>query len=233
MARIRTIKPEFPQSESMGQCTRDARLTFLLLFTMSDDAGRLRANSRMLASLLFPYDDDAKKHIESWLGELEHVGCIQRYVVDGDSFLAINKWTSHQKIDKPTPSKIPEPPESSRILANPRETSFTPADSPSADRKGMEGSGGESSSSSTQPKKGSRLSRDWSPSAELARWAVQTRPDLDNKSTVESFVDYWTAKPGKDASKLDWDGTFRNWVKSQRTQVRPVVTVSNIMRGVI
>ena len=141
MARIRTIKPEFPQSESMGQCTRDARLTFLLLFTMADDSGRLRANSRMLASLLYPYDDDAKKHIESWLVELENVGCIQRYQVDGDSYLSINKWAMHQKIDKPTPSKIPSPPESSRILANPRESSSRVAELPSADRIGKEGNG--------------------------------------------------------------------------------------------
>ena len=60
MARIRTIKPEFPQSESMGRVSRDARLCFVMLWTIADDSGRLRGNSRMLASLLFPYDDDAK-----------------------------------------------------------------------------------------------------------------------------------------------------------------------------
>jgi len=151
MARIRTIKPEFPQSESMGQCTRDARLTFLLLFTMADDSGRLRANSRMLASLLFPYDDDAKKHIESWLLELEKVGCIQRYQVDGDSYLAINKWSMHQKIDKPTPSRIPAPLESSRELSNPLESSSRVADFPSADRIGMEGKGKEGKVSTAAP----------------------------------------------------------------------------------
>ena len=61
MARIRTIKPEFPHSESMGRVSREARLCFILLWTIADDAGRLRGNSRMLASLLYPYDDDAKK----------------------------------------------------------------------------------------------------------------------------------------------------------------------------
>ena len=45
MGRIRTIKPEFPQSESMGRVSRDARLTFILLWTMADDAGRLRSCS--------------------------------------------------------------------------------------------------------------------------------------------------------------------------------------------
>lgn len=113
MARIRTIKPEFPQSESMGRCSRDARLCFVMLWTIADDAGRLRGNSRMLASLLFPYDDDAKKLIDRWLAELERERCVTRYEVDGDAYLQINEWVKHQKIDRPTPSKI-APPSSAR-----------------------------------------------------------------------------------------------------------------------
>lgn len=107
MGRIRTIKPEFPQSESMGRVNRECRLCFILLFTLADDSGRLRGNSRMLASLLYPYDDDAKKYIDSWLTDLHKEGCITRYEIDGDQYIQINKWLQHQKIDKPSPSKIP------------------------------------------------------------------------------------------------------------------------------
>ena len=123
MARIRTIKPEFPQSESMGRVSREARLCFVLLWTIADDEGRLRGNSRMLASLLYPYDDDAPSLIDGWLTELEREGCIVRYSVDGASYLQIAKWLSHQKIDKPSKSKIQPFDESSRIFANPRESS--------------------------------------------------------------------------------------------------------------
>jgi hypothetical protein len=123
MARIRTIKPEFPQSESMGRVSRDARLCFIMLWTIADDAGRLRGNSRMLASLLYPYDDDAKKLMDKWLAELEREHCIARYAVNGDSYVSICGWLDHQKIDRPSPSKIPAPPEPSRVLANPREPS--------------------------------------------------------------------------------------------------------------
>ena len=118
MARIRTIKPEFPQSESMGRVSRESRLCFILLFTLADDAGRLRGNSRMLASLLYPYDDDAKKVIDKWLSELHEEGCIVRYEIDGDQYIQINKWLQHQKIDRPSESKIPAFDESSRGLAN-------------------------------------------------------------------------------------------------------------------
>lgn len=123
MARIRTIKPEFPHSESMGKVSRDARLCFIMLFTLADDEGRLRGNSRMLASLLFPYDDDAKSKIDKWLEELVAVESIVRYQCEGDSFIEIAKWLSHQKIDKPSKSKLPAPTNESRILANPRESS--------------------------------------------------------------------------------------------------------------
>lgn len=108
MARIRSIKPEFPHSESMGNISRDARLTFILLWTIADDEGRLRGNSRMLASLLFPYDEDSRALIEGWLTELEGEGCIRRYSVDGASYLQIAKWREHQKIDKPSKSKFPQ-----------------------------------------------------------------------------------------------------------------------------
>ncbi len=123
MPRIRTIKPEFPQSESMGRVSRDARLTFVLLWTLADDAGRLRGNSRMLASLLFPYDDDAKSRIDDWLLELEREHCVQRYTVDGDAYLQVTNWDQHQRIDRPTPSKIPKFDEHARALASPREDS--------------------------------------------------------------------------------------------------------------
>lgn len=123
MARIRTIKPEFPHSESMGRVSRDARLTFIELWTLADDEGRLRGNSRMLASLLFPYDDDAKDLIDTWMAELEREHCIVRYQIEGASYVQICNWLEHQKIDKPSKSKIPPFGESSRILANPREVS--------------------------------------------------------------------------------------------------------------
>ena len=115
--RIRTIKPEFWQSESVGRLSRPARLLYLGLFSACDDSGRTRAASRFLASLLFPYDDDALKNMEGWLKELEREGCVRRYVVDGSTYLEIPKWRHHQKIDKPSASKLPAFDEGSRVFA--------------------------------------------------------------------------------------------------------------------
>lgn len=121
MARIRTIKPEFPQSESMGNVSRDARLLFVLLWTLADDSGRTRGNSRMLASLLFPYDADAADGIEGWLSELEREKCIERYEVEGSNYLEVLNWEGHQKIDKRSAAKYPENPRHTRPEDAPRE----------------------------------------------------------------------------------------------------------------
>ena len=107
MARIRTIKPEFPQSESVGRLTRDARLLFIQLWTLVDDSSRARASSRLLASLLYPYDEDAGEMILGWLVELENGGFIRLYTIDGTHYLDIPKWLKHQKIDRPSVSRIP------------------------------------------------------------------------------------------------------------------------------
>jgi len=122
MARIRTIKPEFPQSESVGKLSREARLLFIQLWTIVDDDGRTRAASRMLASLLYPYDDDARNMIDGWLDELERGDHLRRYEVDGAQYLEITKWLEHQKIDRPSKSRLPAFAEGS---SKPRESSRT------------------------------------------------------------------------------------------------------------
>jgi len=142
MSRIRTIKPEFPLSETMGRVSRDARLLFIQLWTIVDDAGRTRAASRVLASLLYPFDDDAKDLIDDWLAELESVDAVRRYEVDGTTYLEVVKWLTHQRIDRPSPSRLPandgnstKPRESSRILdagSGPRTLDLGPKDISSA-----------------------------------------------------------------------------------------------------
>lgn len=126
MPRIRTIKPEFPQSESIGRLSRDARLLFVQLWTICDDAGRTRAASRFLASALYPYDEDAPKRIDGWLSELEQENCVIRYRIGGDTYLQVVNWLKHQKIDRPSASRLPE-------LSNPREPSSEPRRASDAD----------------------------------------------------------------------------------------------------
>jgi hypothetical protein len=120
MARIRTIKPELPHSETLGKVSRDARLLFINFFTVADDEGRLRGNSRLLASLLYPFDRDAEGLIDVWMSELSTIGAIRVYEVDGTTYVDIPKWLDHQKIDRPSKSRLPA---YSRQFEKPRESS--------------------------------------------------------------------------------------------------------------
>jgi hypothetical protein len=69
-------------------------------------------------------------------------------------------------------------------------------------------------------KRGSRLANDWVLPNEWEYWANKERPDLNAKQVADQFKDFWCAKPGKDGVKLDWQATWRNWVRNQKA-VKP------------
>lgn len=127
MARIRTIKPEYWTDERMASVSLEARLLFLGLLNLADDEGRLRGHPALIRGALFSYDDLTVAQVDWWLGELEKVGRIQRYRVDGEAYIWVRHFARHQKIDRPTPSRIPEPPESteSSVPSEPLDESST------------------------------------------------------------------------------------------------------------
>jgi hypothetical protein len=52
-------------------------------------------------------------------------------------------------------------------------------------------------------------------------WAEAERPDLNAEKVSESFKDFWIAKPGAGGVKLNWEATWRNWVRSQKQSYKP------------
>ena len=66
--------------------------------------------------------------------------------------------------------------------------------------------------------RGSRLPADWKPNVELADWSKSERPDLNLRKVLEEFRDYWTSVAGSKGVKLNWDATWRNWVRSQKAE---------------
>ena len=53
-------------------------------------------------------------------------------------------------------------------------------------------------------------------------WAKQERPDLNLQSVGEQFRDYWSAKAGSGSTKLDWQATWRNWIRNQKQVFKQV-----------
>lgn len=65
-------------------------------------------------------------------------------------------------------------------------------------------------------KKGCRLPEDFQPDFSIAFSEGFTEQQA--QKLFENFKDYWTAKTGKDATKRDWQATWRNWVRSPFNQ---------------
>jgi uncharacterized protein YdaU (DUF1376 family) len=63
--------------------------------------------------------------------------------------------------------------------------------------------------------RGSRLPTDWSLPDEWKAWAEKERPDLLVNKVADSFKDFWISKPGAGGNKLNWEATWRNWIRSQ------------------
>ncbi len=61
--------------------------------------------------------------------------------------------------------------------------------------------------------RGTRLSKTWCPSGRDIGFA-QSRglTNAQIQAEAEKFRNYWTAKSGSSATKLDWEATWRNWI---------------------
>lgn len=87
--------------------------------------------------------------------------------------------------------------------ADPRTPTHTHADPPSNSNANTE---------ERPRKRGSRLPEDWTPDDRDAEYAASL--GLDVARVAERFRNYWHAKAGRDATKLDWSKTWRNWCAS-------------------
>jgi len=111
MPRIRTIDPHFPRTPRLSRVSREARLFFILLWTLADDSGRLRLDHERLKDQLYPFDSDAPSLLPVWIGELESAHCIELYRVDDVEYLRVRKWRQVQTcIQRPTRSRLPAAP---------------------------------------------------------------------------------------------------------------------------
>jgi len=66
--------------------------------------------------------------------------------------------------------------------------------------------------------RGTRLPTDWVPTEAQILYCKTERPDLRPEWVAANFRDFWISKAGSDAVKLDWDATWRNWVRKEREQ---------------
>jgi len=96
-----------------------------------------------------------------------------------------------------------------RPKANPEETQVVSRDNPNHKPITI------NQEPKVKTQRGSRLPEDWTLPEDWKAWAEAERSDLNIKSVADSFRDFWIAKPGTGGVKLDWQATWRNWIRSQ------------------
>lgn len=61
-------------------------------------------------------------------------------------------------------------------------------------------------------KRGTRITDDFEVTPEMVAWAAKSAPLVDGKRATEKFVNHFMAKSGRDATKVDWVRTWKNWL---------------------
>jgi hypothetical protein len=85
-------------------------MVFIGLFSVADDEGKGRSKPVYVKSTIFPYDEDLRvSDIEKALSEIGTKMSVTFYSHGGNEYYRLDHWAQWQRVDKPTPSKIPDP----------------------------------------------------------------------------------------------------------------------------
>lgn len=82
--------------------------------------------------------------------------------------------------------------------------------------------------SETLPKrktKASRIPEDFGITPDRKAYAEKHLPKVDAAALMDAFRDHWAAASGAKATKLDWDATWRTWVRNANQFGYPTLTV--------
>lgn len=124
--RIRTIKPELLEDLRTAGLTDAAFRLFVGMILLADDHGNLRAEPALLEGSVFWGSRHPRESLASLCEELARASLVSLYTVRGQKYAALNGWSKHQRVDKPSKPRVPGPDHEEAIIAgtceNPRET---------------------------------------------------------------------------------------------------------------
>ncbi|GEM_PF-4438081 len=198
-----------------------ARLLFLAVMLEADREGRLVLKPRTFKLRYFPADTC---DVDLLIDELAAAGLLVPYVIEGVEYAAIPSFAQRQVINnRESASMLPAcstdaiptcPP---RVATREHASVVVECNVCSVDASPATASAAPTASKKSA--KATRLSENWSLPKAWGEWALTEKPvwtDEDARQCALRFADYWHAKAGKDATKLDWLATWRNWVRSER-----------------
>ena len=104
--RIRTVKPEFWHNDKLSAIPAETALLALALINYADDEGYFFANPKLIEGTLFPLRE-LSLSIHGMLTELSNIGFIVLWEgSDGRKYGQIPGFSEHQKVNRPSKSKI-------------------------------------------------------------------------------------------------------------------------------
>lgn len=127
MARKRMISPEIWESQSFGELSMLAKVLFIGMISQADDDGKGVLSAQLLKSRILPYDELRIADIDKALREIGHKPSVNAdgdkareeaghklsvtyYEVGGKQYYYFDNWRKWQTINRPIPSKFPNPP---------------------------------------------------------------------------------------------------------------------------
>lgn len=236
MARARNIKPAFFLNTELAEMCGFTRLAFIGMWTIADYKGCIECNIKKIKAQIMPYDDISMEGITT---NLEKNGFIRFYSVQGKRYIKILNFEKHQnphKNEREAGSDIPDITEKDNEIIEMQKdgTSTDFIGSARADSLNLIPSTlihEEAPKSKPKDAPATRLPADWDLPIEYRDYCKTKRPDLNPDEVAEVFKNFWISKPGRDAKKLDWAATWRNWVIAQRPSTNNVKPLKGL--GVI
>lgn len=225
MARIRSMKPDAFTSLTLSDVERGVRWTFAGLWTHCDDEGRAEWEPRLLKAAIYPVDDSMTPDaICADMKELDRIGAVCFYSVAGKNYVHVPSWSMHQHPNRKVDSKLPPCPvhdvQSSTDLQ-----SSEPAVSPHVQSTPVVVvvDGDVDVAPKGEPRKrGVRIPDDWKPTTADIEWQRRKAiPDALARREFEKFGNYWRAKSGANAVKLDWSMVWQNWLLEAQARASP------------
>lgn len=127
----RILKESICTSDTIAALqSSDAEVLFYRLLVIADDFGCFDGRVEIVRARCYPLSllRATDKRVAEWLADLERVGLLLRYSVDGRDYICLTKWVNHQRL-RDSKRRYPEPP-----INNLRRLAAVGGDSP-PDRK--------------------------------------------------------------------------------------------------
>lgn len=238
MARIRSDKPEAYQSESLAEVSLAAERTFKGMATIADDLGRLADKPAQVNGELWSMrGGHSRQDLDGELQELAapDVDLVCRYTgCDGKKYLHLVTWDKHQKIDRPSKSRLPRcpvhlsekdycglhegpcPTESRGV--SPVKSSTSHEDSRACSESSMQDLGSRTvdlGPRTVEPRASEREQPASAPvdafelTDSLRRWAHSTHPGLDLNFETDQFRLFYRSTG---ADRKSWPAAWQKWI---------------------